>query len=451
MPVSNWGFYRPIESTINLQVDIQNPMSDEVFSIVAHELVHWWQDISTPFGLYNKELMGSAALAARNVIGSLKSQSDSTIKLPLYDNYRSESSYIIELELQKISMILVNIYLGNKVVTVKEALSLQKNQFKAFGVDSAYTDSLFEKLIDNSNLEEYSSPIIAPNTSLGVVDIYEGQARAVEEMFLLLKAMKHGHRTWDGLSSDKWFNEYRFALDTYIYLTLWDVDRTSSIEEAFSNLYIFSLICEISLFTPLASRFNKLIKEDFGWQDLHPGWRFYRICQLLGESGSPEIIVGDISSSLKFRDFIYKQFNWPTPNEFYSDNGSMQLRYPEQLLNYSLDLRKKHPFTLVNPFWPIQKEGFFEKLPIPFTSINKEKSMSHIDPGLTITLDSGKGSESIKYTQFCEHALFGFHYLCVYLTAFDGRAWSDSALSNNEIDLMLKYHSSINIERFAWT
>ena len=101
-----------------------------------------------------------------------------------------------------------------------------------------------------------------------------------------------------------WFNEVEHLLDEPFLF--------------FNSAIGFIASVHLSLLSPIHSIFRPLCSSSTTWVDLHPGWRFIRICEVIKESA----FIKDLNISYNLSDYesfqnkICKKLNLPQPKQF---------------------------------------------------------------------------------------------------------------------------------------
>ena len=84
--------------------------------------------------------------------------------------------------------------------------------------------------------------------------------------------------------------------------------------------HTFLAAAHLSLFTPLHYWFLPLIFDEerpLSWFDLHPGWRFLRICKTLSKLGFIESAVkSDLSNYEQIQTAVAEELSWPSPSDY---------------------------------------------------------------------------------------------------------------------------------------
>jgi hypothetical protein len=152
-------------------------------------------------------------------------------------------------------------------------------------------------------------PVVPGYGPIGAWHIMEGQAHLLE----LAKAatLERQGRAASSLQSyiaDAGTRDYRIAFEHFR-------KHVSTVSASPTDLVMsFVCVCDLALATPMHMVFHE-IAENLRWRDLHPGWRFFQLCEAVRELGT----VGAETSSLAvdayidFAQRLCRELSWPTP------------------------------------------------------------------------------------------------------------------------------------------
>ena len=105
---------------------------------------------------------------------------------------------------------------------------------------------------------------------------------------------------------------------------LWDIDRTSRLESDFRlnvrlayPLELYACL-DLALWPPLTPAGVFASRSRYSWKDIHPGYRFVRLCEWLQDARLPLTRIGGEDRNdrfRKFQDLACETFGWPTVDE----------------------------------------------------------------------------------------------------------------------------------------
>lgn len=338
-----------------------------------HEVMHWYQDIGTLLGMEFHYCHESPLLLIRNISQVLQERYPTNkIELPLYP-----ISHDIKTDLGLADLIshaalfnrMWDIIDGETVFDDYVAAELfacaaenAEDPKAAFNYWLSMSSRLKKKALKMGRGEP-SSPIGPANKPIGARALQEGQARAIEEMTVLL-AEFNGSPIGDNietLDSMRWTGIYRTARDHMKNILGWKNFREMTKEELFGRLYLFSAICDLAMATPICPKFYRSWADNYSWKDFHPGWRFHKLCSAINFLG-----LGLPSFELKdYNDFISPLIDflrWEDANSIYSKGAiSDDSSILEMLSDRFSKIRQECSNIMVNPFIT-NHEGFSELL-----------------------------------------------------------------------------------------
>lgn len=443
-----WGLYIQQQYSIYIDhVQNSNDKSLKLPELIVHEATHWLQDISTPYGLYCHYSEDQMTVILRKIIKDIWKPSE-RLKLPLTRNKYFTDSHLIQVSTFSY---IKSLLLGTRIETIETAINNMRTHNRIYNdIGGEFWSK--DHIMMNSNLSQSSSPPLTKKIHLGADDIIEGHARSIEDMFTIM-SIANGDiidPNWKPLCKSRWYGEYSLALDYFTYITGWKNSNECSLDEVYTNLYIFSLLCELALFTPIAPFFNELWNDKSSWEDYHPGWRFVKVCNLLSKPGSPYLQIDNEDSILTFQKYICDYFNWETPNKMLDMFLKPKNKSPYvDLFTYSINIRKKIPLALVNPFIPrgfpnssYDKDkyfSFYEKLPPPFIKT----------PSETYTRDIHYLDNEGKYNSITKGLRLSSAMNAVCTSIINGNYWP-AGYSDDEVKNSVSILFKREISDFEW-
>lgn len=331
---------RKVERTLR-----ESPRAAQVLMTYEHELTHWFQQIGTAFGFYELDAEAAASRQIGEFISNYrKLMPGSRLPRPIWTwvesrwemrraAYRkhirsggSLQSYQASIHVDPWSSALgcfqlqriIELCEGTAQTSELFAEFLFRHGWRAFLIDrrSNYLDvSMLEawSALEEDAFSRYraAAPTIPGYGTFGAHQIMEGQANAVE----LLKIKVLGRQLGLRIDSSSYVSEtelpdYRVAFDHY---------RKHAATQASSStdvLLTFLAVCDLALASPLHPTFAST-SQKVGWRDVHPGWRFLRLCETLETTGTMKCDSISLNTG-KYLDFVENVTSscaWPTPDQ----------------------------------------------------------------------------------------------------------------------------------------
>lgn len=329
------GYYDDFCETIVINSTIQQLFASKIFS---HEMQHHFQLLTTPYGMFNRWLNTEITSSILRFFNNIKKENlSSSLHVPLV-------SWVNKLKTEKkLSKASQNLFLQwHHLTRIKKSIEgykdYSKNKFNLI-LDSLfnyysyktkeYPQSLTLGHLDDKLKKEYgsgASPIIYGN-SFGAIHILESLAWIMEIAEHGINAEKLSKKDFhENIKRLSYNRLYQTAILHYIEKTSnnFELVINEILQNPFSffkypEAYSFIANAHLSLITPLHYIFKDMYSTD-NWYDLHPGWRFVKICN---SSLSKYELNYDLSDYEEYQDTISINFNWTRPAHFRS--ASMML------------------------------------------------------------------------------------------------------------------------------
>lgn len=125
----------------------------------------------------------------------------------------------------------------------------------------------------------------------------------------------------------------------------------------FATNIAFGFLCaaHLALFMPIHPGFWPLFGKADSWYDLHPGWRFVRICEAAADI-KLFLVKKDLSNYESIQNAACGLFDWPKPAEFRQLCNSLPLLDMEEETPYAKEFTRACRFLLEtknHPWWPV--------------------------------------------------------------------------------------------------
>ncbi|HEX3173164.1 MAG TPA: hypothetical protein VHQ43_02960 [Solirubrobacterales bacterium] len=308
-----------------------------VSNVTAHELNHYWMHSSTPYGAVLDEL---AELAGRGTIqycAGLYNDGQS-IPIPAMDVARAFQERRISAErhgqLHLLAgrhvvpwthdVLLENWFEGVDLASVRSAnlakllrwLVDYEDRSRAMRPDDGlFADSpppfsdyqrrfvlYWADALDSNRQQAF--PTIGPTGGaarpLGAQHLFEACAQQVEQV---------DEAFWEGASQP--VRDLYWGL--FASLVAKFPGTVDSAEGFRSIVSTFMVLADLALFTPVGRVYGRLREDSMSWLDLHPGWRFQRLLDVLKPDDWLEG-VDDKARHLQWR--LCVTLGWPPPDRF---------------------------------------------------------------------------------------------------------------------------------------
>ncbi|MCG8698898.1 MAG: hypothetical protein MI922_12665 [Bacteroidales bacterium] len=125
--------------------------------------------------------------------------------------------------------------------------------------------------------------------------------------------------------------QYQVAFAYYLVTSLDDKEEIVTIfntptVHGVKHILRFLAIVHLSLMVPLHPGFQTFIGKVDSWFDIHPGWRFVKICNKL--KNIPNVLP-DLSNFEQVQDKICSFFNWPQPKNYREYSNALLSKMPK--------------------------------------------------------------------------------------------------------------------------
>lgn len=360
--------------------ETQNKKRSSFPIVYHHELTHFHQFVSTPFGFH---------VFANNWAGLYGSSS-----------FFRKTSKALSLG-DRIALPLVN-YMFNKHTNPAIQQSLETGALPEYINQCAKNDILtsdYEKFLNatkndisiatdlyNADLETIYKTIKWSYTDKELLDIplheYMGNAYLVSDDSIIdtIPKLKSGYPICSHSIIEGWanINSRPCLRDIKSYINFLKEQNPSDYTDLFENFVIeciacqpevekypgilislFLLLCEVSLFGPCIPQQRTLPEKQFGWKDVYPGWRFL----IAFENCLSHSLIDWFPDLSTLRDRIFKELQWPDTTsylsnidhanqDFYESNVPHPCHWYIDLQKRTNHIREKSPAAFSNLYFP---------------------------------------------------------------------------------------------------
>ncbi|WP_233985938.1 hypothetical protein [Pectobacterium versatile] len=347
------GLYHPMQFVLSLRYDLHMALEKvssstenvddfdsetiQAMSTFFHETIHWWQHIGSVSGM-----ILSMCYPAQIHLNSSYLKDLLIKKGPIKPIKNLLSNEDVSSE----DMNLVNIIMNNfydieyfkgRVIKPKIfSTMINEPMFESvghsFNITYAYFINLLSTCVDPnfeflpnakewvSSFDEldkkkirgyyYKSPVDIP--CIGLLEIYEGQARFLQMLYLYFASKKA--LSWDDFDNQGMLNgEYYSAFSHFLQLT--KSERPQSIDSPLVSLFL--LVLDISM-NPGAGFPFDIVDFPAFIESTDPGIRFMKLCDVIAKK-HPEVKVlikeNNCSEYFYVSDLLCKEIKTPTPLE----------------------------------------------------------------------------------------------------------------------------------------
>jgi hypothetical protein len=313
--------------------------------VTTHELSHFWLTASTPYGLFLHELsdlqahhglmycraarlMGSPVVVPSYRAASMLRRGDSSwITEHQLDGAFYESAFKRFVRVWADATFIEDVFEGGlmagqqPVPSALSALHRSEREVRAIRSDSDVFDTSdmpepvsdyqlnLLKVWHDLMLEEGMNDAACPSAIAEGVTIPLGASHLFEGLATQMEAWAARDPE---LPRRKANTEY-FLL-WFLFFTKLDIGKGSSPSrsEWFQMLLVFAAIGELALFTPVGQLYARLRNDQMTWLDIHPGFRFFRILDVLEHLEWPR----SAQHIATFQSAISRMLGWPDPERF---------------------------------------------------------------------------------------------------------------------------------------
>jgi hypothetical protein len=180
------------------------------------------------------------------------------------------------------------------------------------------------------DMEEKTSPVIN-GKPFGGLHILEALAWMTEVVHAGVRAENPPPTTWTVGGREKLAVSavYQYAFVHYLQHRLGSVDVSAVFTRptvyGVEHILGFVAAAHLSLMVPLHPAFQLLMPTGTTWYDIHPGWRFMRMCNVVTDV--PRVLP-DLSNYEDVQESICSRFNWPGPRTIRQHCKNLLLSLP---------------------------------------------------------------------------------------------------------------------------
>ena len=315
--------------------------SCDTASETLHELVHFFEFSSTPYGWFCAELNDLSL----SLINRMLERWAGDVPTPLYDIVRHAQELISDEG--NLALISQFIRPWSKLMYL-----LQAFEGDAIDIDDAQSilsetltwmeDACRVAQLDLGSLAKIEDSALVGPQKNGFVERTEFEIspsvpwKENEESETSFKTIGARHvsetlaQLYEGVES-AWGS--KFELD-YTILFYECIIRRGLLDLKFTNeldhLVIPSTcvaLCDLAMFTPIGSVFSSLRTPDLCWEDIHPGHRFLRALAIVSQH---DLWIGPHECPKEMGESVCQQLNWPCPERFVELGAKFPDRHREQ-------------------------------------------------------------------------------------------------------------------------
>lgn len=508
------GQYVPMHFVLRLRPDIHKKLENitsgisrlkdfdfdtlQAFSTYFHETIHWWQHIGSTSGFTLTMSYPSQTHINTELLKKF-TETSGKIKSVLAYNEKNAKEFIPSSdEFIYINQIINNFYDIEffKLISFKSELAKQINEnkyFESWGHCNIVTLSTLWSVI-SSPFDDHYRLKFTPNitewnekyytlmnnkahnfyhgcdlyvTKLGVLELYEGQARFSQMQYLYLAS--GSKLTWEDFDQMGMLSgEYYVAFNDF--LKALDLSRPDHVASPVVGLFL--LLIDIAINPSAGFPFEIEDLESLA-ESVNPGYRFYRLCQAINEI-YPELKTGineySIEEYTRIATILSHAISSKSPLEIAEEVSS----WTEQDPHISELMEQEKTFSFSNDNFPIRvllsrfikmkqdkllRPDFFcwpgmylagEKTSNENVSIFAEHQSlfcDREDGDIYARLIPGKPEANIKDTFESFYTWMSFYQLCRQWITTDGPfdydfLWLTSKHSNEEIKSWVDKHFS---------
>ncbi len=365
--------------------------------VVAHELCHFYEHASTPYGLFYDDLNRAKQKCVREFL----EERDGEITIPVYDWAKNESNSgihdknqiekhltpwsnyeFLEAIIEADDLEFLNSVESAEAVRCIE--HVEKELPRAFDLETERKN--IRVVIDQGVFVRgrFDNELLLRH--LGVKQISEGLAQVIEGLTI---------DSFDELPFD-----YKFLpmmVLSYLSEARTSANRASIGREAAVTC---ATIADLSLFTPIGFRFPNLRKNLSNWSDLNPGHRFIKALETVAKLDG---WISDFSHSKQLTQTVCDQLDWPSPTDFFAEvNESFPARFLEACKLRNVDHAAFYRFSY--DFESEVHEFFVEHMPI--TSYLDGNAVCGVPSGTDGELNPLRQIRDAYFGRFCHQIMF---------------------------------------------
>jgi hypothetical protein len=212
------------------------------------------------------------------------------------------------------------------------------------------------QMVDQERSRKYLAavPSVPGYGLFGAAELLEGQAHVLEALTLNQMQLQFAHESL-GPTGQVVFGPRDGIPPIYTVAVLRFARALRRSELDKDDLNTFLAIVDFALATPLHPIFGYELKSSPEWRDLHPGWRFLRLCDVVAETKTMGNYAISLNTDvyLEFVEHISEHVGWPSPIalarrfvEHFPDRRATT--WPEALFLTASALRLEHPTLFVH-------------------------------------------------------------------------------------------------------
>ncbi len=295
-------------------------------SQIMHELTHFYEHSSTPYGLLYDDLQRAKNFFVRQYLEVCPE----VVHIPLYEwcrNFNETDSQEFENEELKRH---IKEYISPWSFCEFAESILESDDATIFeGIESKDIKSVFSRTESVLTQLNGDSPIEFPmEMSNGPCISIDWDDQSIEGMAIGVTHISEGlAQVTEGLNG----NNVDALPDRYKILPLLVLqaindDIDSSIRSRVAAI-TYVTIADLALFTPLGGRYPEFRHRQTDWYDLHPGHRFIKALTTVAEKN---IWIDSFDDSSHLTEQICECLGWFSPNDFYSYVLSHEDAFPSR-------------------------------------------------------------------------------------------------------------------------
>lgn len=327
-------YYDSIESRLKGRISLgfYDDFSETLFtkqashrSTMLHEMYHHLTYSTTPYGAMVSFWNYIRDISIGKFFNSIYAEVKGPIQVPLVNWVKKISAKGLikretgfEFQRFRFLSLLKAVFEGEANYELKSLLNMFQKYQSSLG-DFEMTLLPSAKIKDDMDSDIYGNNACPKflDSGLGGMHILEALAWVTEVGDLGINSLpiKNNSSAAIGQAKLKFSEPYHNAFILYV-----SKSHPDFLKEALDNALItmnlsipFLVVAHTALLTPIHPFFNNLIKSDTSWYDLHPGWRFVRICEITDRI---PVLYPDFSNYEEIQNYICNYFDWPLPSSF---------------------------------------------------------------------------------------------------------------------------------------